>query len=92
MKIINTRYDKNTTRTAQVCVACHYIYETIFDATPGVLEEAICLGGSDNGDKPFIKLLEKQLYTDDYNKIQTVNLYACPRCMTVQLCEQEVYD
>ena len=93
MRTIRTRYDKNTTRTAQVCGACHYIYETILDATPGILKETICLGGADNGNKPFIKLLDKNLIKDSEGVgVKTVHLYVCPRCLTVQLDDEEIYE
>lgn len=93
MRTIRTRYDKYTTRTAQVCAACHYIYETMLDATPGILEETVCLGGSDNGDKPFIRLLDKNLIEDPEGVgVKAINLYACPRCLTVQLDYEEIYE
>ncbi len=93
MRTIRTRYDKYTTRTAQVCDACHYTYETMLDATPGILEETVILGGSDNGSQPFIRLLDKNLIKDPEGVgVKTVNLYACPRCLTVSLDEEEIYD
>jgi hypothetical protein len=93
MRTIRTRYDKYTTKTAQVCGACHYAYETMFDATPGILEETIVLDGTDNGSRPFIRLLDKNLIkiSEDI-RAKTVNLYACPRCLTVQLDDEEIYD
>ena len=90
MRTIYTRFDKYTTRTKQICCNCHYTYEIEMDSTPGVLEETVCLGPSDNGSLPFIKLLDKQLFEDEHGKIQTVNLYVCPRCLTVQLDEAEI--
>lgn len=93
MRTIRTRYDKYTTRTAQVCGACHYTYETMLDATPGILEETVVLGGSDNGNKPFIRLLDQNLIKDSEDvRVQTINLYVCPRCLTVQLDSEEIYD
>lgn len=93
MRTIRTRYDKNTTRTTQVCSTCHYIYETMLDATPSVLEETVILGGSDNGNQPFIKLLDKNLIKDpDGVGVKTVNLYVCPRCLSIQLDNEEIYE
>ena len=93
MRTIRTRYDKNTTRTAQVCSTCHYIYETMLDATPGVLEETVILGGFDNGNQPFIKLLDKNLIKDPEGVgVKTVNLYVCPRCLSIQLDNEEIYE
>jgi hypothetical protein len=90
MRIITTELDQDTINYTYVCYACHYRYDV--DVNHKTLCETVRLGPSDNGNKPFIQLLDKQLYTDDYNRTQTVNLYACPRCMTVQLCEQELDD
>ena len=79
---------RNQTQTAQIFSACHYVYETQYHDVYG---EMLVLGPSDNGKKPFIKLLDKNLFNDDDGKVQSVNLYACPRCLTVQLDEEEIY-
>ena len=92
MRTIRTRYDKNTTRTAQICSTCHYVYETMLDETPGVLEETVILGGSDNGNQQFTKLLDKNLLkVHDGVGVKTVNLYVCPRCLSIQLNDEEIY-
>lgn len=80
---------RNQNQTAQICPACHYVYETQYHDVYG---EMLVLGPSDNGNKPFIKLLDKNLICEEpCNDLRAVNLYACPRCLTVQLDEEEIY-
>jgi hypothetical protein len=92
MRTIRTEIDKHTTRTTQICSCCHYIFEVETDLTPGAYQEHIILGPSDNGNRPFIQLLNKQFFTDEYNDTQTINLYACPRCLTVQLSDEKIKE
>lgn len=67
--------------TKYMCQTCGYVYDV--DECGNIIA---------GGDKPFMKLIEKQLYVDGYNDIQRVNLYVCPHCMSVQLCQEEVDD
>jgi hypothetical protein len=65
----------------------------MLDATPDILKETVVLGGSDNGNKPFIRLLDQNLIKDSEDvRVQTINLYVCPRCLTVQLDSEEIYE
>lgn len=80
---------RNQNQTAQICSACHYVYETQYDDVYG---EMLVLGPADNGKKPFIKLLDKNLIREEpCNDLRAVSLYVCPRCLTVQLDEEEIY-
>ena len=90
MRIIATNLDKNIMNIKHVCYTCHYTYDV--DMNTRTCEETLNLGPADNGNKSFIQLLEKQFYQDGLGGLQRVNLYACPRCMTVQLCEEEIGD
>lgn len=90
MRVVTTEPDKNTMNIKHICYACHYTYDIDINMRTGA--ETLNLGPVNNGNKEFIKLLEKQLYQNMPNRIQRVNLYACPRCLTVQLCEDEIGD
>jgi len=77
----------NGKRQVQICHSCHYTYET------DEFGEVIVLGPADNGNKPFIELLDKNLIREEpCNDLRAVNLYACPRCLTVQLDSAEIED
>lgn len=77
----------NGKRRVQICHACHYTYEV--DEFGAV----IVLGPADNGNKPFIRLLDKNCIREKpFNDLRPVNLYACPRCLTVQLSSSEIED
>ena len=78
----------NGKRIMYVCPSCSYVYEVKYDENDN---ETVVLRYSDHGDKPFIQLLDKNLIQDEpRNKIRNVNLYACPRCLTVQLDSAEI--
>ena len=87
--MITIRTDNNK-RVAQVCPTCHYVYEVVYDEH---WNESVVLGPADNGNKPFIQLLDKNLIREEpCNDLRSVNLYACPRCLAIQLDNEEIED
>lgn len=69
--------DEDYYLTIQMCPCCKYVYkekhgDSIWD------KEIIA------GDKPFIEVLEKGLYKDDYEDIKRITQYICPKCGIIQ--------
>lgn len=61
----------------QMCPCCKYVYKekcgnSIWD------KEIIA------GNKPFIELLEKGLYKDEYDDVKRITQYICPKCGIIQ--------
>lgn len=82
-----THYTKDTFSTKCTCSNCFYTYEVEHIAN----QDTIILGLPHHGNQPFIQLLDKNLMTAG-NTTKAVHLYACPKCLMVQLCNEEVHN
>ena len=69
--------DEDYYLTIQMCPCCKYVYKEKRNGSKWD-KEIIA------GDKPFIELLDKVLYKDDYEDIKRITQYICPKCGIIQ--------
>ena len=69
--------DEDYYLTIQMCPCCKYVYKAKNDHQ--LWDKEIIAG-----DKPFIELLEKGLYKDEYDDMKTITQYICPKCGIIQ--------
>ena len=68
--------DEDYYLTIQMCPCCKYVYKEKRDNKWDT--EIVA------GDKPFIELLEKGLYKDEYDDVKRITQYICPKCGIIQ--------
>ena len=69
--------DEDYYLTIQMCPCCKYVYKEKRNSRKWDTEIIA-------GDKPFIELLEKGLYKDDYDDVKRITQYICPKCGIIQ--------
>lgn len=74
-RIIND--DEDYYLTIQMCPCCKYVYKE--KRSSSIWSKEIIAG-----DRPFIEVLEKGLYKDDYEDIKRITQYICPKCGVIQ--------
>ena len=68
--------DEDYYLTIQMCPCCKYVYK---EKRNNKLDKEILIG-----DKPFIEVLEKALYKDEYDDVKRITQYICPKCGIIQ--------
>ena len=80
-----THYTKDSFSTKCTCGNCFYTYEVEHTGS----QDTVILGLPNHGGKPFMQFLDSH-WIEHNNKPKHVHLYACPKCLMVQLCKEEI--